>query len=194
MPGMNGLELAARIRQGGAGVNPALPIISITASQSEGVRARLAELGVTVQAEKPISAGRILELVEKACESSGAPKDGSESALVFDLSAALEKVDGSPLLLRKLVALLLEELPQREEELAMAVEQKNFPRAHYLAHALKNSAGMLQLQQLQFFCAALEKIAESGEDCQKAWQNLREALPTAKKALAAYLDCREDLS
>jgi CheY-like chemotaxis protein len=192
MPGMDGLELTECIRRGGAGVDPALPIISITASRSEETRARLRQLNVRVQAEKPLGAAQLLQLVARVCGNDDTRVARAETASVFDLAAALENVEGKHALLRKLAAVLLEELPLQERELAQAMAQNNLEHVHYLAHALKNSAAMLQLPQLQAAGAALEKTAQARQDCRQAWQALQQEIPAAHAALRAYLDSRMD--
>ncbi|MCL2123245.1 MAG: ATP-binding protein, partial [Desulfovibrionaceae bacterium] len=192
MPGMNGLELAERIRKGVAGVDPALPIISITASQSEELQTRLRRLGVRIQAEKPLSAGQLLQLIGKAYGNNEMRKAQQRAENVFDLAAALENVEGNHALLRKLAAVLLAELPLQQQALAQAMEQGIPAQVRYLAHALKNSAAMLQLQQLQAAGAALERAALAQQDCRQAWQALQEAVPPAQNALRAYVDNRTD--
>ena len=186
MPGMNGLELAERIRKGGAGVDPALPIISITASPSEDLQTRLRQLGVIVQAEKPLGADQLLQLIHKACGNI-THKAQQKTDKVFDLAAALEKMDGKHALLHKLAAMLLEELPQQRQALAQAMEQNDLAHIRRLAHALKNSAAMLQLQQLQAAGADLEHAAHTRKDCRQAWQVFQEAAPAAQDALRAYV-------
>ena len=192
MPGMNGLELAERIRKGVAGVDPALPIISITASQSEELQTRLRRLGVRIQAEKPLSAGQLLQLIGKAYGNNEMRKAQQRAENVFDLAAALENVEGNHALLRKLAAVLLAELPLQQQALAQAMEQGIPAQVRYLAHALKNSAAMLQLQQIQAAGAALEHAALAQQDCRQAWQALQEAVPPAQNALRAYVDNRTD--
>jgi CheY-like chemotaxis protein len=187
MPGMNGLELAERIRKGDTSVDPALPIISITASQSEDLQTRLRQLGV-FQAEKPLGAEQLLRRIGKAYGHSNTQKAQAETHKVFDLAAALEKVHGKHALLRKLALVLLEELPQQKQALARAMEQNNLTQIHCLAHALKNSAAMLQLQRLQAAGAALENAAYAQQDCRQAWQTLQEALPATRDALRAYVE------
>ena len=190
MPGMTGLELAECIRNGGAGVDPALPIISITASQSEAIQTRLRQLGVCVQAEKPLSAGQLLQLIEQAYGHNDTRNAERGTETAFDLAAALNKVDGKHTLLRKLAGVWLEELPLQEQALAQAMELNNLAHVHYLAHALKNSAAMLHLLQLQAASVALEHAAHARQDCWRTWQTLQEAIPVAQHALRAYIDSR----
>jgi len=192
MPGMNGVELVERIRQGGAGVDPALPIISITASQNNKMQTRLRQLGVRVQAEKPLSAGQLLHLVESACGSNDIGQAPPETEPIFDLAAALENVEGQHALLRKLATVLLEDLPQQERALEQAMAQNKLAQIHALAHALKNSAGMLQLQQLQVAGAALENAAHARQDCRLAWQTLQQVMPAAQNALRLYVGNKAD--
>ena len=193
MPGMDGLELVELIRKGGAGVNPALPIISITASQNEATHARLRQLGVRVQAEKPLGAAQLLQLVAQACGNNDTHATQPETEKIFDLAAALKHVEGKHALLRRLAAVLLAELPPQERALAQAMEQNNPAHVHCLAHALKNSAAMLQLPQLTAACAALEEAAQARQECRQAWQALQQAMPAAQAALRAYVDSRDML-
>ena len=192
MPGMNGLELVERIRQGGAGVDPALPIICITASQNNEMQTRLRQLGVRVQAEKPLNAGQLLCLIESACGSNDVRHAPPETAQIFDLTAALANVEGQHALLRKLATVLLEDLPQQEQALTQAMAKNKLTQIHALAHALKNSAGMLHLQQLQAAGAALENAAHARQDCRLAWQTLQQVMPAAQNALRLYVGNRVD--
>ena len=192
MPGMSGPELVELIRRGKAGVDPALPIISITASRSEEAHARLTQLGVHLQAEKPLSAQQLLQLTKSACGRRDAQDAPPERAGVFDLAAALANVEGKHTLLCKLAAVLLEDLPIQEQALARAMERGDPAQVHYLAHALKNSAAMLQLQQVHAAGAALENAAHARQDCLPAWQALQQAMPAAQDALRAYVAGRMD--
>ncbi|MCL1985941.1 MAG: ATP-binding protein [Betaproteobacteria bacterium] len=192
MPGINGLELVEIIRKGDAGVEPALPIISITASQNEEMQTRLKQLGVCVQVAKPLSAAQLLQSIRKAYGNNSLQRAPSGTETVFDLAAALEKMEGNHVLLRKLAAVSLEELPLQEQALTRAMEQNTLTQVHCLAHALKNSAAMLQLRQLRTAAAILENTAQAQQDCQQAWRTLQQAMPVAQNALRAYVDNRVD--
>jgi HPt (histidine-containing phosphotransfer) domain-containing protein len=99
-------------------------------------------------------------------------------------------VEGKHALLRKLAAVLLEDLPLQEQALARAMTHNNPAQVHYLAHALKNSAAMLQLQQVQTAASVLENAALARQDCAQAWQALQQAMPAAQNALCAYVNSR----
>jgi CheY-like chemotaxis protein len=59
MPGMDGLELAQRLRAG----NASLPILAITAWGDQGVREKFLALGCRGYLEKPVEPGSLIEIV-----------------------------------------------------------------------------------------------------------------------------------
>lgn len=67
MPGLDGLEAARRIRAGRDGIDPELPILSITATRNEEIRKELEDCGVNTQLEKPVSTALLLQTVQTLC-------------------------------------------------------------------------------------------------------------------------------
>jgi two-component system response regulator FixJ len=62
MPEMTGLELAERMRAGGAGI----PILLITGAPSPAIVARAAEVGINWVLEKPATEEDLLDFIDGA--------------------------------------------------------------------------------------------------------------------------------
>ena len=66
MPEMDGIEATRRIRDGRATVlNPAIPIVAMTAHAMKGDREKCLEAGMTDYISKPIQPDRLLEIIEQ---------------------------------------------------------------------------------------------------------------------------------
>jgi signal transduction histidine kinase/DNA-binding response OmpR family regulator len=202
MPGIDGAELARRIRNGGgARAGSAVPVLGLSAAQDEETRARFRQAGVNAQLEKPVTAAQVLEIVNRLC--GNAPVPGGENAAppdaeaCFHQAAALIAVNGEHGLLRKLVAVFLEDAPKQRKALAAAVEERNTAEIRRLAHGLKNSAAMLRTDALRAACAALEQgAAGHAADVSSLWRAVEGAFAGALSALRGYaaeaaVDARE---
>ncbi len=193
MPGLDGPELIRRIRNGACGIDPTLPVLSVTATLSADLRNELERLGRTALMEKPFSAARLIDAVRAlAKDMLPLPRERTEAdaARCFDAEAALAAVNGDSRLLHTLAEVFLEELPAfraaLEEAAAGNPENLRLP-----AHALKNSAGMLRLDALRTACAALENAALRGEDTDPPRLKLERALVQAEHALRGGLHVRD---
>ncbi len=90
----------------------------------------------------------------------------------IDYASALERVEGDKSFLEELLNLYFEDFSEKYEQLAKAVEQKNFDLIRELGHSLRGSSANLSLTFLQETSHHLE---EAGRE-----RNLEKA----KKALA----------
>ena len=72
MPEMDGLEATRRIRDGRAAVlNPALPVIAMTAHAMKGDREKCLQAGMTDYVSKPIQPDMLLKTIETQLELAG---------------------------------------------------------------------------------------------------------------------------
>jgi HPt (histidine-containing phosphotransfer) domain-containing protein len=193
MPGIDGAELAWRIRNGSAGVSPALPILGLSAAQDEETLSRFRRAGISAQLEKPVTAARMLRAVALLC--AGAPVPAGENAAspdatrCFHREAALVAVGGDSALLRKLISVFLENAPKQRTALAAAVEERDTAEIRRLAHGLKNSAAMLRADALRAACAALEEgVAGGAADLPPLWQAVDKMFAGAIPVLREYAD------
>ena len=77
MPGMDGIEAAARLRSGAVpGISPALPVVILTASAVGEERHRLQQLDITGCLVKPLGAATLLAAVDAAASGGAFPLEG----------------------------------------------------------------------------------------------------------------------
>jgi CheY-like chemotaxis protein/HPt (histidine-containing phosphotransfer) domain-containing protein len=173
MPGMDGLEATRRIRGGQErGVDPHVPVVAVTAFALESDRERIMAAGMDGYLAKPLGADELLRAVCDAAQGrqaeqavpapeTAAPTD--EPGAVLDRAGALQRCNGNRRLLAKLERVFVEDAPAACEELEQALEQGDLSRARGLAHALKNSAGMVGAVVLQDAARAVEAAARQGD-------------------------------
>lgn len=181
MPGLGGLETATRIRAT-AGQED-IPIIVLSASISDEERQAFRRLGARAHLLKPVSAKALLQVVRGAVGKGANPVPPSEerdgpprqNAKVFDQAGALSALDGDARLLRRLCGLWLDEAPRQWEALRTAAEQGDAETLRRVAHAWKNSAGTLRLDEVRGLCARLEKAEP------EQWEELLRGLNAASE-------------
>ena len=104
---------------------------------------------------------------------------------VWNRNAALEALDNDVEVLKSLVEVLAGELRERLVALDAALAAANEEQIRRTAHACKNSAGIMRLDQLRAAAAAAESAAPS--DLARAALVLRAAIAEGSKALEAEL-------
>ncbi len=187
MPRMGGLETTAEIRRRENGTPRHLPIIAMTAHAMKGDRETCLAAGMDAYLSKPILAEELYRTLESfAVGDSGrmegvsspdernteveihvAPELGilmSSARLTshIDWDTALRSAAGDHELLRELITVFLETLPQWLVDLHQAIESQDQPLAKRLAHTLKGSLrqfGALSAETAQ----ALETAAENSQ-------------------------------
>ena len=142
MPEMDGLSATSAIREHEKGVGTHLPIVAMTAHAMEGDRQRRLSAGMDDYLSKPVRAGDLLAIIERA---SGEPTDVAKPAarpprlLVVDRGAALARLDGDRRLLGELVRIFRADTPAMMAAIRQAVAGKNADAVRLAAHALKGS-------------------------------------------------------
>ncbi len=171
MPVMDGLEATTIIRRREQQTGGHLSIIAMTAAAMKGDREKCLEVGMDAYISKPINADELLRTVaERAASPSKAASDNAPttgtSATVpcyVDFEAAAKHVPGGLQNLAEIAQLFLEECPKLIRELAAglaAAEPKVVRRA---AHTLRNSARIMEAQQLAEQAARAEVLASDEE-------------------------------
>ncbi|MBF0212685.1 MAG: response regulator [Magnetococcales bacterium] len=175
MPEMDGLEATRRIRA--ALGDRAPPIIAMTAHAMESQKQLCFEAGMVDHIAKPIDPA-ILGVVmgrwiqPRAFE---APVITRRPVVVedplpdlgpaFDLKSALTRVNGKPLLLRKLLNSFANQNEESVARLRALLDQQNRDAACHLAHALKGVAATLGAEAVRAAARDLETACrEGGED------------------------------
>ena len=167
MPVMDGFEATAAIRKAETSSGNHLPIIAMTAHAMEGDRERCLTAGMDGYVAKPIRAEDLVEAVENLNPSpAGAPAATTakrQKQEPIDPAAALARVDGYVGLLKEIVALFLQELPELLTILREAVTGGNAQAIERAAHKLKGSVGNFAAYPAFEAAAKLEVVGREGE-------------------------------
>ncbi|WP_163808636.1 ATP-binding protein [Pseudodesulfovibrio sp. JC047] len=167
MPGMDGLEISRRIRNGDFGSTPDIPIIAITASIGPDVEKSCHKAGMNGYLKKPISSADLLQAVNPLAATASETTMNTpspQSTKILDPQAALANLNGKHTLYGTLLQTFLVDTPQKITALEQAVATANHAEVHRLSHAIKNSAALIQANQLAELALALEKFDHDTDD------------------------------
>jgi len=144
MPEIDGIEAVGLIRKKEAGTPAHIPIIALTAHAMEGDRERCLAAGMDGYISKPIKAEDLILAIESlrgspTPEVMASPGPGRREPL--DWGAALDRAGGNTELLKEMVALFLEQLPELLATLREAVTAEDASTLERVAHKLKGSLG-----------------------------------------------------
>jgi two-component system sensor histidine kinase/response regulator len=193
MPLMDGFEVARQIRAGGlAGVNPAIPIIALTAYTGRVERERCLAVGMNECLSKPLHPAEMAAALRRCggltAVSAAAPGSAmAESNAVLDL-ALLQTMKDTPghrgkTLLDDFVALFLRDEPGRVNELRALAAQRAPGELARLAHTVGGSCAMMGAKQMQGAALALERAAHAGD-----WAEVDVAVAAIDAAWAKLCD------
>ncbi len=184
MPGMDGLQTTAAIRQKEQGTDRHLPIIAVTAHAMKGDRERCLAAGMDGYITKPISARELFKVIDQLVPQP-VPDDEPAKA-VLDEQSLRDRVDSDETLLCGLIEVFQKDLPRLVNELREAVSDKD-PRAlEHAAHALKGAIAIFSARTACDTAAALENMGRDGEisGASELFSRLTDEISAVKVALA----------
>jgi PAS domain S-box-containing protein len=166
MPGMDGLEATARIRQREASTGGHVPVLAMTAYALTGDRERCLAAGMDDYLSKPIRPHELFAAVSRAVNRGDMPRphgeDKSPSPGSIDWASAREHTGGDERLLRELVRLFLKEHPRWLTELRRAVTRGDPAALRAAAHSLKGALGTLGARVAFEAAARVEALGREG--------------------------------
>ena len=175
MPEMDGYEATARVRDLQSGVlNPAIPIVAMTANAMQGDREKCLAAGMSDYLSKPLHPATMAPMLEKwlPVESAVGPTSpaeavprggGTESLAPFDEAALVERLMGDRDLASTILAGFLEDMPKQLEALRSSVAAGDALAARTCAHRIKGAAGNAGGCALSQLSLELEKAAVAGD-------------------------------
>ncbi len=186
MPMMDGFEAAQTIRGGATSVlNPAVPIIAMTANAMQGDRERCIQSGMDDYIAKPVQPKDLVEKLslwlskEKTQPVAVAEKMQGKDMEYSDLEVFGEKELQSRLmndlaLVRRIIKAFFSDTPLHVSELKLALAQKEYDDARRLAHNIKGSAANISAKALNQAALTLENLIKAGksEEFDSAFQRL----------------------
>jgi two-component system sensor histidine kinase/response regulator len=193
MPEMNGLEATAEIRRREEGTGAHVPIVGLTANAMRGDRQRCLAAGMDDYLTKPISAERLLAIVEgpataiaaSAPSSLSEMPDVSSHEAAFDYDAALCRFQQDQQTLHELIQDFLSEAPLLARQIAASCAKDDSAALERAAHTLRGSADVLSAQGVVRVAGELERLARDNS-CDAA-QSLIEELNDEMSQLTAAL-------
>jgi CheY-like chemotaxis protein len=200
MPEMDGFEATGVIRQrekDRGGVH--IPIVAMTAHAMKGDRERCLDAGMDDYVTKPIKAKELFEVIEKITPTSNekerpvitvsnegetTPKD------IFDLSRAMEVVDGDKKLFKEISKMFLEGLADNLAIIKDAIAKSDAYALERAAHALKGSIGNFGAKRSFDAAYRLEKMGKEGkmDETKEAFKELEKELALLETELNRALE------
>jgi|GEM_PF-2775568 len=158
MPEMDGLEATRQIRSGAGVLNPAIPIIAMTARAQAEDRQQCLQAGMNDYVSKPVSPAALNSTLSKWLpenkESTSPPSKKNQTAAqveaaartqTWDHSGLMERLRDDEKLAETIMAVFFADLPRQLEKLSASLQKRDLPacarRAHTIAGAAANVGG-----------------------------------------------------
>ncbi len=173
MPGINGIEATAQIRQREKGSGRHTPIIAMTAQAMDSDRERCLAAGMDEYTSKPCRPDQLRGLIEKISPTAtckpAAPQPhtvsptASNDEPIWDFSEALRLMNGDRKVVSRIINIFLKDLRETlpvAQDAAMAQDEKALAS---LAHRWKGSLGLLGARKALSCAIKLEEVCRLGE-------------------------------
>jgi CheY-like chemotaxis protein/HPt (histidine-containing phosphotransfer) domain-containing protein len=196
MPVMDGYEATRIIRDSQSSVNNhSIPIIAMTAHtmQSEWDKCRAA--GMNGFISKPVTARALATRIDKwlpnqvgikkALKQKPLISPRSADSAVWDKNGLLSRLMGDTELVKKIIAIFLEQTPGQILKLKNALNTGDIPCVELLSHSIKGACANISASRLQTVALEIETRIHSGntdfliksfEDLQKEFDQLKKTL------------------
>lgn len=158
MPELDGLSATRAIRA--MPVAATLPIIAVTAMQGGDVRDRCLAAGMTAYLAKPVDPQTLVAIVEGVLE-----RWGAAPAPPVDLAALRRsmRTAGIEAALEGILALYVEEAPERLRAVEAGVDARDAERVRQAAHAYRSAAGTIAASALGALLERMERAGRAGD-------------------------------
>jgi len=183
MPEMDGLTAIRTIRASEQESGHRVPIIALTAHAMKGDREKCLDAGADDYITKPPHTPDLLAALErvykrKAKIAYSAPSRepaNQPASHCFDLTAALERMDGDRGLLEEVGRLFAEEWPKTKASLESSLENRDLRASERLAHGLKGALAHLGARKVSESAFQLERLTRAGsyEEARNQWDALK---------------------
>jgi CheY-like chemotaxis protein/HPt (histidine-containing phosphotransfer) domain-containing protein len=166
MPIMDGYEATRAIRQAEAGTIRHLPIIAVTAHDTEENRQRCLDVGMDDFLAKPLTREQLLVVLRRWLQDppTDAPASDPSARVVFD-PTPLRTIDrGTPGVGRQLADILLADLVRAQANFQQLLADGALDALGRAAHKLKGASGSLGAMELSQACSDLEQATRHQDD------------------------------
>lgn len=195
MPGMDGIETVARIRNDLGLDRKALPVIALTASALRERRDKAYDAGMTDFIMKPFDPAhlhsRILHglglrasrgVLERVADAPG-QEELTQSVSIIDMAFFEENYGHHPTLRSKTMEKIRELLPSQRQAIQKALSEGNPDALRFMAHKLLSTLRMVGAHTAESLCAQVDDRQRSDEDALL----LGKALPAVLESIEVEL-------
>jgi CheY-like chemotaxis protein/HPt (histidine-containing phosphotransfer) domain-containing protein len=181
MPGMDGLKATRRLRSGRTGVlNPAVPIIAMTAHAMDGDREECLQAGMDDYVTKPVSPQALSDALDRWLPSTSTPvsvtmagdKDPQATPTdspdladipLWDRAGMLERLMDDEDLAAQIVGAFRDDLSARLAAVVRCLTAGDAPGAVLQFHTIKGAAANVGAERLRAVAGNLEAAAQVGD-------------------------------
>jgi CheY-like chemotaxis protein/HPt (histidine-containing phosphotransfer) domain-containing protein len=175
MPGLNGYEATAKIRQTEKASGRHVPIIAMTANAMKGDRERCLAAGMDDYIAKPLRSAELFQVVEQFALPSAAPEPAQPPPAPTTLSprpqtepppfdiAEFRESTGDEKLMRKLVAIFSEDAQKYLRKAEKALTAGKARPLYEAAHSLKGMLGVYAARKALTLSSELCEYAHAGD-------------------------------
>ena len=179
MPEMDGYQATMHIRDPQSKcLNPAIPIIAMTANAMQGDREKCLEAGMNDYVTKPVSPQYLMEVLEKWLLIETVPIKEKRKVIphgavvdivtepmapVFDVAGMLARLMNNEKLANKICLGYLDDLPLKLVELQGFLESGDVEKAGRVAHSIKGAAANMGGEALRAVALEMEHAANAGD-------------------------------
>jgi signal transduction histidine kinase/CheY-like chemotaxis protein len=192
MPEMDGLEATAvireRERQRGS---RHLPILAMTAHARAEDRARCLEAGMDAYLSKPLQVETLYEAVERLGRGGFDTRPGAAPrAVILDPTTVLAAFDGDVSLMRRVVGVFLDELPELVFKGNAAAREGDLRRLWDAAHSIKGGSSYFNVPTVNDAALNVEATVRAGDEARAtaAFRSLTVELQRVQPALRGLLN------
>ena len=171
MPGLDGFEVATRLRAAESDAEGSRPyLIGLSSHDDAATRSAFLRAGCDVVLVKPVTRPAVLDAVASALEQSGMARRGEGGEEVVRIDADIVRM----------IPAFLESRREHAREMAVALEARDVERARSLAHKLRGGLEMCGFVKAGALSRGIEEALAGGES--------PERIDAQVRVLRAYLD------
>jgi CheY-like chemotaxis protein len=195
MPNCDGFSATRAIRDRESRIGAHVPIIALTAHALSGDREECLSAGMDAYLAKPIHARELVALVERVTGVSPdgdgdiTPRQGPIRTSPFDISAALDRMDGEMDLLKEHIGYVLNDIPKLVERMRAAINRNDARLLEISGHRLKSLVSSYNHDSARELAQSLEQMGKAGQFDQAATtlDQLQPLIDEFIKAVQHYL-------